>query len=149
MTRRLGFAALAGVLVAVVYVALAYAGIELVSRGPCRSENFECLGQSIMAEIAAMPLACLAGWPLLYWLGVRPALRVAVLGPVVFGGLCWAMLSAVPDYAVAAFGLAPVSYLVAAWLTARETGSRARIVLVMAVVAAYVGAAMLTFWPNR
>jgi len=130
-------------------VVLVYAAIFISGLIPCRSENFECLGQMVMAEAAAVPLACLAGWPLLYWLGVRPALRVAALAPVVMGGLCWAMLTALPEYALAAFGLAPVSYLVAAWLTARETSGRARIVLGMAVVAAYVAAVVLTLRSNR
>jgi hypothetical protein len=43
MTRRLRFAALAGVLVALVFIGLAYAAVELVGRGPCSSGRFHCL----------------------------------------------------------------------------------------------------------
>jgi len=149
MMRRLGFAALAGVLVAVVFAVLGYAAIEVVDLSDCSSVGFECLGRYILAEIAMVPVACVAGWPLLYWLRVRPALRVAALSPVIFGGLCWTFLTAAPQYAVAAFGLVPISYLLGAWLTARETNGRTRVVLGVLVAASYVAAAVLTYKANR
>ncbi|WP_327087178.1 hypothetical protein OIE66_33335 [Nonomuraea sp. NBC_01738] len=98
---------------------------------PCRSEGFGCLGVGLYIFLGVAVAMVIAAWPVMWLFRVRPAWRVALLGPFVVAGLYYVItllpLPSLPDLSpeipVGALCMA-IGYAVAAWTTAPDPDAR-------------------------
>jgi hypothetical protein len=121
VARRTALSGLAGALIAGLWLLLMLGVVGAVTRGPCRVEGFECLGQALVGAAIAVPVALAAGWPLLWLLRVRPAWPVALLGPLILIVVGWLGLALLPEHPLVVIALAALSYAMAGALSMRRS----------------------------
>jgi hypothetical protein len=106
---------------------------------PCHAGGFGCLGYVVPIVIGALTIAAIAAWPILHALRVRPALPVAVGGPLAAAGIgCLFARASSDDGGLMVTGLfagPALGYGIAAFAAAGAVRLRWRVAVLVAVAA--------------
>lgn len=128
-------AAVGGGLACVVLVG-SFLAVGLV---PCHAGGFGCLGYVVPILVGSLVIAAIAAWPVLYALKVRPALPVAVGGPLAAVGIgCFFARAPSDDGVLAVSGILvgpTLGYGIAAFVTVGAIRWWWRVATVAAVAA--------------
>ena len=113
---------------------------DLTESSDCTAEQF-CFGYSLVVVPALLLAGMIAAWPLLYTVGVRPAVAPALLGPFVVLVLYYAVSNInfssqdgeVPYLILSALSVL-IGYVIAAFITAPELSMRWRVSALVVVL---------------
>lgn len=112
--------------VAVVVLAVALSAL-LLGVIPCDEPEWGCVDNAIYSAAAGSGVALIAAWPLLHRARVRPAGRVALIGPPLGIAIGWLLATVKVMEWGALPVMLPIGYGIAAALTGRDAGSQSRL----------------------